>query len=117
MTRCGPTHPDELFADLAAITDIDGASSVLEAGGTGQVTRSLAARDVSVTAVEPGSGTVALARQRLGSFDNVEVETSTFESTGVVRGAARSRGVIPPMQAELVVRIDRRFLPRHLGHY
>ena len=40
---------------------------------------SLAALGFSVTAVEPGAGMAALARQRLGSFDNVQVETSTFE--------------------------------------
>ena len=44
-----PTYPDELFADLAAITGMDGHSSVLEVGcGTGQATRSLAALGFSV---------------------------------------------------------------------
>ena len=78
--RVRPTYPDELFADLVTITGIQERSSVLEAGcGTGQATRSLAALALSVTAVEPGAGMAALARQRLDSFDNVEVETSTFE--------------------------------------
>jgi SAM-dependent methyltransferase len=74
------TYPDELFADLVGITGIREASSVLEVGcGTGQATRSLAALGLSVTAVEAGAHMAALARQRLGGFDNVEVETSTFE--------------------------------------
>src|SRR5467141_3553415 len=78
--RVRPTYPDELFADLAAITGMDRRSSVLEVGcGTGQATRSLAALRYSVTAIEPGAGMAALARQRLASFGNVEVETSTFE--------------------------------------
>ena len=78
--RVRPTYPDELFADLVAITGIHDGSSVLEVGcGTGQATRSLAALGVSVTAVEPGADMAALARQRLGGFDNVAVETSTFE--------------------------------------
>src|SRR5258707_4044159 len=78
--RVRPTYPDELFADLAAITGMDRRSSVLEVGcGTGQATRSLAALGYSVTAIEPGAGMAALARQRLASFGNVEVETSTFE--------------------------------------
>ena len=35
--RVRPTYPDELFADLAAITGMDRGSSVLEVGcGTGQ---------------------------------------------------------------------------------
>jgi SAM-dependent methyltransferase len=78
--RVRPTYPDELFADLVAITEIREGSSVLEVGcGTGQATRSLAAFGFSVTAVEPGAGMAAIARQRLGSFENVQVENSTFE--------------------------------------
>ncbi|MEV6175206.1 class I SAM-dependent methyltransferase [Streptomyces sp. NPDC051954] len=72
--------PDELFADLAAITGMDERSSVLEVGcGTGQATRSLATLGCSVTAVEPGAEMAALARHRIASFRNLEVETSTFE--------------------------------------
>ena len=75
-----PGYPDELFADLATITGITERSSVLEVGcGTGQATRSLAARGCPVTAVEPGADMAALARRRLASFRNVTVETSTFE--------------------------------------
>jgi SAM-dependent methyltransferase len=78
--RVRPAYPDQLFADLAAITGIHEGSTVLEVGcGTGQATSSLAALGFSVTAVEPGVGMAALARQRLSSFDNVQVETSTFE--------------------------------------
>ena len=79
--RVRPTYPDELFADLVAITGLNQRSSVLEVGcGTGQATRSLAALGCSVTAVEPGEGMGTLARQRLGAFPNVEVETSSFEA-------------------------------------
>ena len=79
--RVRPTYPDELFADLVAITGLDEHWSVLEVGcGTGQATRSLAALGRMVTAVEPGAGMAALARQRLASFLNVEVETSSFEN-------------------------------------
>jgi SAM-dependent methyltransferase len=78
--RVRPTYPDELFADLVKITSIHEGSSVLEVGcGTGQATRSLAALGFMVTAVEAGPGMAALARQRLGGFDNVDVVTSTFE--------------------------------------
>lgn len=74
--RVRPGYPDELFA----ITGMDERSSVLEVGcGTGQATRSLAPLGGSVTAVEPGVELAALARQRLAAFDNVKVETSTFE--------------------------------------
>ncbi len=78
--RVRPGYPDELFADLATITGMDEGSSVLEVGcGTGQATRSLAALGCPVTAVEPGAQMAALARRRLATFGNVNVETSTFE--------------------------------------
>lgn len=78
--RVRPGYPDELFADLVAITGLDKTSSVLEVGcGTGQATRSLAALGCSVTAIERGPEMAALARERLASFPGVEVETSAFE--------------------------------------
>jgi len=78
--RVRPSYPDELFADLVAITDLDARSAVLEVGcGTGQATRSLAALGCSVTAVEPGTSMAALARRRLVASPNVVVETSSFE--------------------------------------
>jgi SAM-dependent methyltransferase len=78
--RVRPGYPEELFADLVAISGIDERSSVLEVGcGTGQATRSLATFGCSVTAVEPGAGMVSLARQRLATVSNVEIEMSTFE--------------------------------------
>jgi SAM-dependent methyltransferase len=78
--RVRPAYPDELFADLVTVTGMDKRSSVLEVGcGTGQATRSLAALGSSVTAVEPGAGMAALARQRLADFPGVVVENSAFE--------------------------------------
>src|SRR5499427_10788964 len=78
--RIRPGYPDELFADLVAITGLDKTTSLLEVGcGTGQATRSLAALGCSVTAVEPGAGLAALARRRLAAFGNVNVESSAFE--------------------------------------
>src|SRR5260370_41306554 len=76
--RVRPTYPDELFADLAAITGMDRRSSVLEVGcGTGQATRSLAALGYSLTAIEPGAGMAALARQRLAALRHVRGAKST----------------------------------------
>ncbi|WP_267882735.1 class I SAM-dependent methyltransferase [Streptomyces sp. NRRL S-813] len=57
-----------------------GSWDVPEVGcGTSQATRSLAALGCSVTAIEPGEEMAALARRRIASFRNVEVETSKFE--------------------------------------
>ena len=78
--RVRPAYPEDLFIDLAAITGIDERSSVLEVGcGTGQATRPLGALGCKVTAVELGHNMAALARQRLASMPNVQVETSSFE--------------------------------------
>jgi SAM-dependent methyltransferase len=78
--RVRPAYPDQLFADLVAITGMDRRLAVLEVGcGTGQATRSLAALGYSVTAIDPGAGMAALARQRLAAFRNVEIENSAFE--------------------------------------
>ncbi len=78
--RVRPAYPDELFADLVAITGMNERSLVLEVGcGTGQATRSLAGLGCTVTAVEPGEGMAALACERLAPFSNVEVVTSAFE--------------------------------------
>ena len=78
--RVRPGYPDGLFVDLVAVTGLNEGSSVLEVGcGTGQATSSLAALGCSVTAIEPGVEMAALARQRIATFGNVEVETSTFE--------------------------------------
>lgn len=85
--RVRPGYPDELFVDLVTITRMDEMSSVLEVGcGTGQATRSLAALGCAVTAIEPGTDMAALARQRLATFRNVKVETSTFEEWDDRRG-------------------------------
>lgn len=78
--RVRPGYPDELFADLRAITGLTDGSSILEVGcGTGQATRSLAALGCSVTAVEPGPDMAAAARRRLAGVGDVEIELSTFE--------------------------------------
>ena len=78
--RVRPRYPDALFADLVAITGLGATSSVIEVGcGTGQATGSLAAIGCTVTAVEPGAGMAAVARDRLSGVPNVEIETSTFE--------------------------------------
>ena len=78
--RVRPGYPDELFADLAALTELTTGSAVLEIGcGTGQATRSLAALGCAVTAVEPGAGMAAVARRRLAGLRSVAIETSTFE--------------------------------------
>ncbi|NMO52745.1 class I SAM-dependent methyltransferase [Actinoplanes sp. TBRC 11911] len=75
--RVRPGYPDELFADLVALTGVGAGEAVLEVGcGTGQATRSLTRLGLAVIALEPGPALAALARERLG---DVTVEESAFE--------------------------------------
>ncbi len=78
--RVRPSYPDELWADLVAITGMDERSSVLEVGpGTGQATQALVALAGTVTAVEPGAELASRLRARLAAATNLEVEVSSFE--------------------------------------
>lgn len=78
--RHRPTYPDELI-DLACQTaGLEGGDEVLEIGcGTGQLTRSLLARDLRVTAVEPGAQLAELARQRLSGMGELELVNARLE--------------------------------------
>jgi SAM-dependent methyltransferase len=59
-------------------------SSVLEVGcGTGQLTRSLLARDLCVTAVEPGSQLIARARAHLADAGEVQFVNSRLEDASL----------------------------------
>jgi ubiquinone/menaquinone biosynthesis C-methylase UbiE len=106
--RVRPGYPEDLFADLVAITGMNDGSSVVEVGcGTGQATRSLAALGCSVTAIEPVAEMAALARHRLATFGNVNVETSTFEEWDemVHRGRLRRS---PPLDIDVSLARQRR---------
>jgi SAM-dependent methyltransferase len=75
-----PSYPGEMFDDIAAITGAGAGDDVLEIGcGTGQATRTLAARGYRVTAVELGANMAALARRNVAQLADVTVETSAFE--------------------------------------
>ena len=65
--RHRPTYPDELVDQACAVAGIGSGDQVLEIGcGSGQLTRSLVARGLHVTAVEPGTRLVTLARAEPG---------------------------------------------------
>lgn len=77
--RTRPGYPDELFDDLAQLTELGQGCRVAEIGpGTGQATVPLADRGALVVAVELGPGMASLLKRRLGSV-GVEVVASTFE--------------------------------------
>src|SRR3974377_887773 len=78
--RRRPTYPDELVDQACQVAGIGSGEHVLEVGGgSGQLTRSLGARGLHVTALEPGKNLMALARQNLEGAGEVEFVNAQFE--------------------------------------
>ena len=78
--RRRPAYPDELVDQACRVAGIGSGDHVLEVGcGSGQLTRSLVARGLHVTALEPGHRLIALARQNLESAGAVEFVNAQFE--------------------------------------
>ena len=85
--RYRPTYPDELVDQACQVAGIGSGDHVLEVGcGTGQLTRSLAARGLHVTALEPGQSLIALARQNLDGAGEVDFVNARFEEALIPRG-------------------------------
>src|ERR1700733_16249244 len=82
--RHRPTYPDELVDQ--ACEGIGPGAAVLEIGcGTGQLTRSLMARGLRVTAVEPGRQLIARARDQLNGFGDVRFLNARLEDASLTR--------------------------------
>jgi ubiquinone/menaquinone biosynthesis C-methylase UbiE len=85
--RHRPAYPDELVDRACQVAAIGPGDHVLELGcGTGQLTRSLVARGLHVTALEPGPSLIALARQNLAGAAAVEFVDARFEEASLPRG-------------------------------
>ena len=75
-----PAYPDALIDQACALAGIGPGAPVLEIGcGTGQLTRSLLARGLRVTAVEPGDRLIARARDRLQGLGDVQFVNARLE--------------------------------------
>jgi SAM-dependent methyltransferase len=82
--RHRPAYPSQLVAQACRVAGIGDGDPVLEIGcGSGQLTRSLAARDLRVTALEPGANLMALARQNLEGAGAVEFVNARFEDASL----------------------------------
>ncbi len=78
--RHRPTYPDALIDRACELGSLDPGAPVLEIGcGTGQLTRSLLARGLRVTAIEPGERLIARARAELAGAGEVEFVNRRLE--------------------------------------
>jgi ubiquinone/menaquinone biosynthesis C-methylase UbiE len=78
--RNRPTYPAELVDRACEIAGLGRGEPVLEVGcGTGQLTRSLVARGLRVTALDPGRRLLALVRGNLDCPGEVELVNAPFE--------------------------------------
>ena len=89
--RHRPAYPDELVDQACRVAGIGSGDLVLEVGcGSGQLTRSLAGRGLRVTALEPGTSLISLARQNLAGAGEVEFVNAQFEDARLGRGRFRA---------------------------
>ncbi len=89
--RRRPAYPDELVDQACRVAGIRSGDRVLEVGcGSGQLTRGLVARGLHVTAVEPGTSLIALARQNLEGAGEVDYVNAQFEDALLPRGQFRA---------------------------
>jgi SAM-dependent methyltransferase len=84
--RHRPTYPEQLIDRACEIAGLERGDRVLEIGcGTGQLTRSLLARGLRVTALEPGARLAGLAQQRLQGTGELELVHSRLEHARLPR--------------------------------
>jgi SAM-dependent methyltransferase len=84
--RHRPTYPDALIDRACEVGGLGRGAPVLEIGcGTGQLTRSLLARGLRVTAIEPGERLIARARDQLGNAGGVEFVNRRLEEASLPR--------------------------------
>lgn len=82
--RHRPAYPDALIDRACEVGGLGPGSAVLEIGcGTGQLTRSLLARGLRVTAIEPGAQLIARAREELGHAGEVSFVNRRLEETSL----------------------------------
>lgn len=84
--RHRPGYPDALIDRACELGRLGPGATVLEIGcGTGQLTRSLLARSLRVTAVEPGERLIAHARHQLFEAGEVEYVNGRLEDLALPR--------------------------------
>jgi SAM-dependent methyltransferase len=85
--RHRPVYPEQLVDLACDLAGLQPGSEVLEIGcGSGQLTGSLLARGLRVTAVEPGARLARLAEQRLDGLGELEIVNARFEDARLSAG-------------------------------
>ena len=78
--RNRPSYPDALVDQACEVAGIGAGDRVLEIGcGTGQLTRSLLARGLRVTALDPGARLIRIARENLNDAGDVDFVHARLE--------------------------------------
>jgi SAM-dependent methyltransferase len=89
--RHRPGYPDALIDRACEVADLAPGAGVLEIGcGTGQLTRSLVARGLRVTAVEPGERLIARAHEQLARDGAVRFVNARLEEASLPRAHYRA---------------------------
>jgi SAM-dependent methyltransferase len=84
--RNRPTYPDVLIDRACEVAGIGVGDRVLEVGcGTGQLTRSLLARGLRVTALEPGDRLIRVAEENLKDAGDLELVHARLEDVQLPR--------------------------------
>ena len=84
--RNRPAYPDALVDQACKVAHIGEGDRVLEVGcGTGQLTRSLLARGLPVTALEPGDQLIRIAGENLRDAGDVELVHARLEDMQLPR--------------------------------
>jgi SAM-dependent methyltransferase len=86
--RNRPAYPDVLIDQACKVAGVGEGDRVLEIGcGTGQLTRSLLARGLRVTALEPGAQLICIAEQSLKDAGDVEFVHARLEDVQLSRAS------------------------------
>jgi SAM-dependent methyltransferase len=89
--RHRPTYPDALIDRACEMAGLEPGAPVLEIGcGTAQLTRSLLARGLRVTAVEPGDQLLARAREQVHGLGEVEFVNARLEDAALASAGYRA---------------------------
>ncbi|HEY1778410.1 MAG TPA: class I SAM-dependent methyltransferase [Solirubrobacteraceae bacterium] len=89
--RHRPAYPDVLVDHACKLARLGAGDRVLEVGcGSGQLTGSLLARGLRVTALEPGDRLLAIARERLENAGEVEFVHARLEDAQLGRESYRA---------------------------